>query len=455
MAPHLFAREMSQGKWIGYDYLIYISKIIAKAVIRGGARIIIEAPPRHGKSLLSSFWTPPWFMNLFPDKNVILASYSSEYAEQYGREVRNLVQNHGDRLRFHLRQDSKAANRWNTNYGGSMTAVGAGGSLMGKGGDLIIIDDLVKSWQDAMSATQRKKNIDWYNTTLHTRLSPEGSVIVLMTRWHQGDLSGYLQKEHPDNWTVIRLPALAEEGDPMGRAEGTALCEERYSAEKLLQFRKAMGPTMFNALYQQRPSAEEGGDIKRRYIQYYRVKPPQFNKRIQSWDMSFKDKKTSDFVVGQEWGQNGAGIYLLDQVKDRMDFVATLHSVESFTAKHPGCTEKLVEPKANGPGIVAMLKKKIPGFIEVEPEGSKESRVAATAPYWEAGNIWLPHPDIAPWIHDFVEELVNFPNAPNDDQVDAATQAISRLIGKLVGEFTRNLIQNKGKTISGGMGSTW
>jgi len=428
---------------------------ITKAIAAGNARLIISAPPRHGKSLLSSFWTPAWFLSLFPELNVILASYSAEIAQGFGREVRNLVQTHGDLLGFHLRQDSKSAGRWNTSEGGSMVTAGIGGSLTGKGGDLIIGDDMVKNYQEAMSPTFRQRNIDWYNSVLHTRLEPGGSVIMLMTRWHKRDLSGYLLEEHPDDWKEIRLPAIAELDDPMGRAEGAALNPARYPVEKLQGFKKGMGATMYNAVYQQRPSAEEGGEIKRRYLKFYKVLPSGINRKIQSWDMAFKDKKESDFVVGQVWGRKEADCYLIDQVRDRMDFAATLKAFEAFCAKHPDTTEKLVEGKANGPAILSMLKGKIMGLIEVEPDGSKESRVAATAPYWEAGNIYLPDPSIAPWVHDFIEELVNFPKAENDDQVDAATQAILRLIGKLVGEFTRDLLQNKGKTVASGGNNLW
>jgi phage uncharacterized protein (putative large terminase), C-terminal domain len=148
---------------------------------------------------------------------------------------------------------------------------------------------------------------------------------------------------------------------------------------------------------------------------------------IQSWDCSFKSASTSDYVVGQVWGRVGGEFYLLDQVRDRMDFTETLQAVRALTAKWPKARSKLIEDKANGQAVIDALKREIPGIIPVTPKESKEARAMAVQPFMEAGNVYLPDPSIAPWIHDFIEECAAFPNAAHDDQVDAMTQALNRL----------------------------
>ncbi len=157
------------------------------------------------------------------------------------------------------------------------------------------------------------------------------------------------------------------------------------------------------------------------------VAPADFDQVLQSWDAAFKDTASSDFVVGQVWGRKGANIYLLDQVRDRMDFPATLNAIRALSNKWPESSAKLVEDKANGPAVIAMLKNTIPGLIAIEPRGSKEARASAVSPFIEAGNVYLPSSALAYYVNDFVEECASFPKGAHDDQVDAMTQALDRL----------------------------
>jgi predicted phage terminase large subunit-like protein len=185
---------------------------------------------------------------------------------------------------------------------------------------------------------------------------------------------------------------------------------------------------VWSALYQQRPTAQEGGTIKRVWLnQFYKALPDKMDEYIQSWDLTFKETKGTDFVVGQVWGRKGASFYLVDQVRDRMDFPTTCTAIQSMTSKHPRAYSKLVEDKANGPAVISSMKQKVTGLIPIEPNGSKEARASAVSPLFEAGNIWLPDPSIKPWVHDYIEELCTFPNGMHDDQVDATTQALNRL----------------------------
>lgn len=438
LLPHTFAQKLLGNRWVTYDHVRFWSHLITTEIAKGNARIILEAPPRHGKSQFMSKVVPAWFLEMYPDKNVILASYSAEIASMFGRSVRNIVEQNKEHLSIRLAQDSQAAHRWNTNLGGGMTTAGVGGSLTGKGGDLMIIDDPVKNWEEATSALRRRKVMDWYESTFSTRAEPGASVIILMTRWHEDDLAGsLLNHEEKENWLHISLPAIAEENDPLGRNMGDALCPERYNEDALEKKRKTVGPLVWNALYQQRPSALEGGIIKRKYFKFYKLLPAKIDDMIMSWDAAFGDTPGSSFVVGQVWARSDANFYLVDQIRDRMDFPTTIEAFKQLHAKHPKAFSKLIEAKANGPAIISSIKNQISGIISISPEGSKESRLSAVSPYFEAGNVHLPDPSIAPWVKDYVEELVNFPNAPNNDQVDATSQALIRFKLQGQGEFKK------------------
>jgi predicted phage terminase large subunit-like protein len=379
--------------------------------------------------LVSQFF-PAWFLGLYPSKRVILTSYEADFAASWGRKVRDIIEEHGQEMfGIRIRDDSSAAYRWEIErYGGGMFTAGAGGPITGKGGDLIIVDDPFKNAEEANSKRIRDKVWDWFQSTLYTRLEPDGSLIIIQTRWHHDDLVGrILSSNEGEQWTAINFPAIAEEDDVLGRKAGEPLWPERFDIETLERIKKTIGSYWWNALYQQRPSPEEGAIFKRAWWQFYKVMPDRFDEVIQSWDMSFKETASGSFVVGQVWGRIGANRYLLDQVRDRMDFPTTLQAVRALTAKWPQAHKKLVEEKANGPAVIATLKKEISGLVAVNPEGSKEARAHAVAPQVEAGNVFLPDPSIVPWVHDFIEECCAFPTGAHDDQVDAMTQALIEL----------------------------
>lgn len=393
---------------------------------------MVFLPPRHGKSEFISRYSTAWILGKFPDTRIILASYEADFAASWGRKSRDLLEGYGPSL-FGVEVSSKssAANRWDIEgHEGGMVTAGVNGPITGKGADIGIIDDPVKNDQEAMSATYQKRTYEWYKSTFRTRLHKGGAIILIMTRWHENDLAGKLlaaQEEDGEKWDVVSLPAIAEEGDALGREPGEPLCPELFNTDALTSIKNAVGSFWWAALYQQRPSPAEGGILKRNWWKYYRQAPEKFDEIIQSWDMSFKDLSTSDYVVGQIWGRKGADKYLLDQVRARLDFPATVQAVRNLSAKWPQARAKLVEDKANGTAVIATLKNEISGLIAVNPEGGKIVRAQAVSPDIEAGNVYLPDPTIAPWIHDFVEECAAFPNGAHDDQVDAMSQALHRL----------------------------
>lgn len=432
VTPAHLAWTVSEGRWFPFEHLLYLNRKLVDVAAGRIKRLMVFMPPRHGKSELTSRYFPAWYLGTFPDKRIILASYEADFAATWGRKSRDLLEEYGPSLfGVTVSKASSAASRWDIEgHEGGMATAGVRGPITGKGANIAIIDDPVKNDQEAMSQTYRDATWDWYRATFSTRIQDNGAIILVMTRWHEDDLAGRLfkaQQEGGDRWEYVNLPALAEGNDVLGREEGKPLCPILFTKETLEATKTRLGSYWWASLYQQRPSPAEGGIFKRNWWQYYRQVPGQFNEIIQSWDMAFKDTKTADFVVGQVWGRKAADKYLLDQVRGRMDFPATVQAVRSLSAKWPQARAKLVEDKANGPAVIATLKREISGLIPVEPQGGKESRAWAASPEVEAGNVYIPDPSIASWVHDFVEECAAFPNGANDDQVDAMSQAIIRM----------------------------
>jgi predicted phage terminase large subunit-like protein len=251
---------------------------------------------------------------------------------------------------------------------------------------------------------------------------------------------------------VLSLPAVAEEPVPPydPRQPGDVLWPARWDAGEMRRKRAVVGERDWASLYQQRPAPDEGEIFKRHHWRYWQPKganlppvavtlgdgtvveiepvelPARFDDMVQSWDLNFKDTATSDFVAGQVLGRLGASKYVLDYVCERLGITVTMDAIRAWGLKWPRATAKLIEDRANGPAVIQMLRGEVPGLIAVEPEGGKVSRAYAAAPEVEAGNVFLPHPHLAAWTQRFVANAAAFPNAANDDDVDAFTQAIIR-----------------------------
>lgn len=247
------------------------------------------------------------------------------------------------------------------------------------------------------------------------------------TRWHQDDLTGRIIENDPKGWTILNLPAIAEENDPLGRVQGEALWPERFPIEDLEAIRKDIGDYAFSALYQQRPAPPSGAIIKRDWIKYYDEMPESFDKVIQTWDLSTKSTDNSSFVVGQVWGKKGPDRYLLDQYRARTGFMESIKAIKFMRNKWKDSKSIYIEEKANGPAVIQVLKKEIEGVISFNPKTSKEDRLRSCEPLFQAGNILLPHSSIANWVMDLVYEITTFPFSQNDDQADCLSMAQDRL----------------------------
>lgn len=409
------------------------------AVARGEIqRLIWSMPPQEGKSERVSRRWPTWMLKNNPELRIAIASYELGVARRWGRAIRNDIAEHPE-LGLKVRSDTSAAHEWQLEgHRGGVYSVGIGGALTGRPVDLLIVDDPIKGRAEADSEVYREACWDWWTNVARTRLAPGAPVVLILTRWHQDDLAGRLIKT--GDWDVVNVPAEAEGHDPLERAPGQYLQSARgRTAADWASIRKDVGERVWTALYQGRPSPAEGSMLKRGWWKHYRrpmatERPDgsmwtlEMDEVVQSWDMTFKDTQGTDYVVGQVWGRRGPDAYLLDQVRDRMNFPTTCRAVEALTAKWPQATAKLIEDKANGSAVIAQLSSLIGGMIPVNPQGSKQARVAAVSPYVESGNVYLPSPDMAPWIGGFIEEAAGFPNATHDDQVDGTSQALHRLL---------------------------
>lgn len=401
--------------------------------------LVLQAPPQHGKSEIVSRKLPAYLMGRFPEFRIGGASYSDALAGTMAQDVRRNLSSEEHLRLFPVevakrRYDINRVGEFTTPGGdGSYLGVGVGSGLTGRPLDIGIIDDPVKNQREALSSVTKEGHWSWYQSVFTTRLSENSGQIIMATSWAEDDLPGRILSEFAGNprMKVLKFPAINDQNEagynpdlPPG-----ALVPQLHSLDKLLETKALFSDYWWAALYQQSPKSLGGNVFKEAGIQYYLPKdlPAKFDKMIASWDCTFKDTDGTDYVVGQVWGKKDANSYLLAQVRERMSFTKTVDSVVQLKNAWPKAIETLIEDKANGPAVIDTLKAHVPGIIPIEPDGSKLARAHAVTSYWEAKNVFIPHPDICPWVKGFVSELTAFPASANDDQVDAMTQALRRL----------------------------
>jgi predicted phage terminase large subunit-like protein len=411
-------------------------------------RLILSMPPQEGKSVRVAKVFPVKALQQDPDRRIVVASYGHDLARRNGRSIRDAIVGHPE-LGLRVRIDVAAQHEWQVQgHDGGVYAAGIGTALTGRPSNLMVIDDPIKDRREADSETYRQNVWDWWLEVASTRLAPGAPVVVIATRWHEDDLIGrLLAAEDGALWRVLNIPAQADyrpergESDPLGREPGEFMASARgRTVAQWEAIKVRSGARTWASLYQGRPSPAEGGILKRHWWRRFehplwidradgaRIVPGADHEIVQSWDMAFKDTKGSDFVVGQVWMRRGVDAYLLDQVRGRMSFTDTCAAVRSLSARWPQAVLKLVEDTANGPAVINALARIVPGLVPVQPDGSKLARASAVSPFAEAGNVHVPADELAPWVGEWIEELAAFPNSAHDDQVDAFSQAINRLL---------------------------
>jgi predicted phage terminase large subunit-like protein len=424
-----------------------IDAALVELVDKPDGRLIITMPPQEGKSTRVAKDFVIWLLTQNPKLRVVTASYSQALANRNGRAIRNTIATHPE-LGLTIAPDNGSVSDWTIQgHEGGVLSVGIGAGVTGRPADVMVIDDPIKDRKEADSETFRDSRWDWWTDAASTRLAPGAPVVVILTRWHEDDFAGrLLTAPDGDVWSVLNIPAEADhrpelgETDVLGRQPGEFMVSaRRRTVRQWLAIKLRSGARTWASLYQGRPTPATGDILHREWWQYYdhplhlvrddgTCIVTNYDELMLSWDMAFKDTSASDFVVGQVWMRRGADVYLLDQVHGRMDFVETCRKFRAQAAKWPQAVLKLVEDKANGPAVISQLARTVPGIVPEEPVGGKEARAYAVTPVIEAGNVHLPAVEIAPWIDAFVEEAAAFPAGKNDDQVDAMTQAVNRLL---------------------------
>ena len=419
-----------------------------EAVERGEiSRLMISMPPRHGKSMLASEFFPAWYIGRNPDHYVVTATYAQDLADDFGRKVKNQIEDPsfagifpGVRLagdsksakRFHVEQDgliSEGGFEHRLQQSGAFYAVGVGGPLTGRGAHLLLIDDPVKNREDADSEVIRKKTKDWYTSTAYTRLMPGGRIVLIQTRWHEGDLAGWLLEEHEhEGWDVLSLPAISPSGE--------ALWPDQYDIEALNRIRRALPGRDWSALYQQEPSPEEGDYFKAEWIHPVQSLPPLAEMRVYGGSDYAVTSDGGDYtvhaVVGLDPDEN---MYLLDLWRKQASSDEWVEAWCDLVLKWKpiGWAEEHGQIKSGvGPFLERRARERRAFCAREQFPTRGDKAVRAQSIRGRMALRGLRVNATAPWRADFVSELLRFPAGVHDDQVDAlglVGQLLDRMIG--------------------------
>lgn len=429
--------------------------------------LIINIPPGHMKSLLVAVFWPAWEWIDAPFIRSIFGSYALDLSLRDAVRCRDLIESDWYRSTFRpdweLKADQNNKSYYRNTRGGDRLSIGTNTRVTGFRGHKVVVDDAINA-QDAYSEVVRTSTNHWWGQSMATRFNDprKRTRVVMGQRLHTEDLPGVCIAK--GGYELLCLPTEFDPQSPCRtsigfvdprREQGELLFPALYPAEVVRQAHVDLGPVDFSAQHNQKPTPPGGRVFKTVWWRYWQptgaklppVKvqdddgvwqeieaveiPARFDEVAQSWDMSFKDTKTSDFVAGGVYGRSAARLFLLDRVNSRLSFPATCDAVRSTRARWPATSAIYIEDKANGPAVIATLQNDIPGVIAVTPEGGKESRAHAVTRFVQAGNVYLPHPALYPWVTEFIKQHSDFPGGSHDDEVDQFTQAATQLLARM------------------------
>jgi len=410
-------------------------------------RVMVFMPPRHIKSETVSRKFPAWYLGNYPDNSIILCSYAADLAEGFSRIARNTLMERSEWFGgVTVASDSRSVSDWHTaGRRGGMVAAGVGGPIAGKGANIALIDDPVKNSEEAASETVREHIWDWYRSTFRTRLTPGGAIVLVMTRWHEDDLAGRLLAEQAsggEQWRVISLPAIAEANDLLGRPEGEPLWPQMFPLTELEPIKRTLGSYLWSALYQQRPSPEEGLRFHRSWFRYFTdegdiytlhrpgMSPEHVRKSecftFQTVDPAASEKETADFFVCSTWAKTpGNTLLLLDVFREHAETTKHEQILRDQLLRH-NSRLLIVEQATFGINIIQALARKGLPVIGVKADRDKLSRSLPLAARYEAGAVY--HRKGAPWLGICEDELLGFPTGKHDDFVDTAAYAALQVV---------------------------
>ena len=414
-----------------FRHLLYAQDVLETALEQAVAgqnqRLMFFWPPRHGKSSLITERFSAYCLHKRPYWKTIIAAYNEEKATDFTRKMRQICRS----AKMSLSEDKAAASEWETTQGGRVISAGVQTGAPGRGANVLIIDDPVRNRSDANSKLISDKILNEFHDSFMTRLEEPNIVIIILTRWSELDLAGRLLEDQPDKWRVIKMPALAEKNDILGRPLDEPLCPELIPLERMIDFRDNR-PTTFESLYQQNPSIASGNIFKREWFKYYDELPDDIIRTVLSVDTAFKEKDSSDYTAIGNWKQSATAGCLDDVDRDKMNF-PKLRARLLAIAEREMPDLILIEDKASGISLIQDLQNStmLP-IVPVKADISKTARAHQSTGQYESGNIY--HRRNAPWLNDYEHELLAFPNGTNDDQVDMTTQFINNAL-KPVEEF--------------------
>ncbi len=442
-SPALTANSVSAGKYSYPQHIAFLDSKLMQVASGSISRLIVNMPPRHGKSELISKYFPFWYLGLHPDKRIILSSYEATFAQSWGRKVRNLISEFGNEyFGITLSDSSHSAGSFDIeNHNGGMSCVGAGGPITGKGADLFIIDDPIKNDEEANSALQRDKLWDWFRSTAYTRLEPDGAMIIMMTRWHEDDLCGRVidnAKNEGEVWELVSLPSLANDGDLLGREVGEALWGNRFSREKLLSMKRSLGSYWFDSLYQQNPVSADGGIFKKSNFRYFYESEGNFvlqngehlkiirKDNCSVWsavDLAISLSQNADYTcVITVAISNDRELLVLDVIRKRIspsEHLPLLQLIyENYQPRLIG-----IEAVQYQSALVSQASAVGLPVKALKPESDKLTRALPVAAMVENGKVYFNRDAL--WLKDLESELIKFPRDKHDDQVDALSYAAS------------------------------
>ena len=400
-------------------------------------RLVVNVPPRHLKSLAASVALPAWLLGIDPGLAIINVTYAQDLSDKFARDCRAVMNSDWYRSMFPTRLASprEPLSEIATTRGGFRMATSVGGVLTGRGADVILIDDPLKP-ADALSRSRRAAANDWFDSTVLSRLNDKanGRIVVVMQRLHEDDLAGHVLRQ--EGWEVISFPAIAEDDEehtfdtPKGpmtfrRSAGEALDPAREPLEILNRIRATLGDYHFACQYQQRPAPAGGGMVKAAWLRRYSAgdRPQAFDRIIQSWDTANKPSELADFSVCTTWGLAGPNFYLLDVLRKKLSYPELRRAVIDEAARFSP-QAILIEDKASGTQLIQdLIASGCSQATRFAPEGDKIMRLHAETATIENGFVCLP--DEAPWLADYLAELLAFPAGRHDDQVDSTAQALA------------------------------
>lgn len=403
-------------------------------------------PPRHGKSVLCSQYFPAWYLGTYPNRKVILCSYEAGFAADWGGKARDVLAEYGSLFGVGVREDRSARDDWGLDrYEGGMVTAGVGGAITGRGANLLTIDDPIKNSEEANSPIYREKVWQWWLSTASTRIEPNGSALIILTRWHEDDLAGRLLSQQDgddvaddERWEVLNLPAIAEDNDDLGRVPGEALWPERWPLAKMLAIAKRVGSIVWTSLFQQRPTAPEGQYFKRAWFKEI-IEPervPRLVETVRCWDLAAtvpgeKGNTDPDYLAGCKIGRDANGVYyILDMVHERMSAEEVEQTIKQTAAIDGRGVRIRIEQEgaASGKIVKYHFEKMLDGYdarFTGIPRASKYTRSGPFNAACERGDVKLVKH--GGWLSRFIEEIVQFPNGKHDDQVDAAVGGYTAL----------------------------